>query len=371
MKAPSKKLQIALLSITGGVLLATLVTFAVLFVSYNRGEDTNNEDDMLARAQAASRAGNHPVAAGAYRRLIALNPFETKYRVEYAHALMRLRDFGELVSVTNKLGSDFVLTADERTVETALERGVAESLSGSNVQAVATFASVSNLNYYAVTPYLVQAQMKAGRMDLALATARTYVGRFPNGFLILQAAELSALAQRRDLLEEIREAALSLQGRRGIALAHYCDALLAWLKGDVQTLTEAIAVLNGEVKTPLSHFLALECAASGDNAVAVERALDELSQDEKPDSRLMTMARAVVKRFLAEHFPEKITLEHIERLTNAIYDRSRPDVDVLRLSLLAKSSRGVLLDSELKEALRLFPNDRGLAIIEKRQRRTN
>lgn len=371
MKESRKKLRIVILALTGGVLLATLATFAVLFVSYNRGEDTNNEDAMLAFAQAASGEGNHPAAAGAYRRLISLNPFEPKYRVEYAHALVKLRDFKELASVTNKLSEAFSLTADEQAVETALKRGVSEGIAGSNEQAVATFLSATNFNYFAVTPYLVQAFVKAGRLDLALGTAKTYVKRFPNGFLIQQAAELSALAHRQDLLDEVREAALSLQGRRGIALAHYCDALLAWQKGDAETLAESVAVLNGEVKSPLAQFLALECAANGDSAVAVERALDELSQEEKPDSRLMTMARAVVKRFLAEHFPEKITLEHIERLTTAVYDRNRPDVDILRLSLLAKSSRGVLLDSELNEALRLFPDDRGLAVIRQRQRRSN
>ncbi|MCQ2390315.1 MAG: hypothetical protein MJ240_02725 [Kiritimatiellae bacterium] len=371
MKSKNHKVKLALLLITGAVLLASFTTFTVLLLVYNRGEDVNNEDAVRASAERACREGNHPAAVKLYRRLISLNPFEQRYQAEYQHALVRVRDFETLASTTNSGAVAFAFTKDELACEALIKKGVDLARAGSNTLAVTTFAEATNLNYFAATPFLIQAQLKASRPDQALTLARTYLTRFTSAALIQQTAELSAWAHRTDILEECRARALGTPGRLGIVLAHYCDALSAWQRGDEALLSEAITALNGEVKSPLARFLALECAANGDDAEAVERAFDEIVNSEESDSRLLEQARAVVKRYLSEHFPEKITLEHIQRLTNAIYDPQRPDVDILRLSILAKASRGVLLSSELDNALKLFPEDRGLQIIRKQQNSRN
>lgn len=369
MKSPGKKLKMTLLLMTGAVLFVSFASFAYLLVAYSRGGDANNEDVIRKQAEKAFQDGDFPTTVNLYRRLIALNPFEKRYQSAYLHALVGVRDFETLAAATNNLSEAFALTAREEAIEAALTRGSALARAGSNELAVVTFASVTNLNYVAATPFLIQAQAQCGRPDLALTIAQPYIQKFPLPPLVQQAAEWSALAHRQDLLDECRQRALAYPGRPGIVLAHYCDALTAWLADDAARLVESIAVLKGEVDSPLAHFLALEAASAGDDAAAVERAFDKTTEGMASGAPLVIQARAVVKRFLAEHFPQRITLEHIQRLTNAIYDPQRPDVDILRLSILAKASRGVLLESELNEALRLFPNDRGLQIIRRQQQK--
>ena len=362
-----KVVRRVLLSVTGAALLLSFASFAYLFFHYRRGDDGNNEDVLLTHAETARDAGEHPLAAELYRRLSALNPLEPAYREEYRHALVRMRNFSALAIVTN--GQDdaaFSLTEDERAVEAAIETGARLSRAGSNELAIAEFSSVTGLNYFAAMPFVIMSHVRGNRPDLALTLGRQYVARFPDANLIQQNAELAALAKRRDVVEECREAALRLRGQTGILLAHYCDALSAWLAGDGERLARQAAILHGEVKSPLARLVALEGAAQGDDAGLVILAFREIEQNELPGSRFMDHARAAVKHFLSRNFPSKITVNDLLRLTNAVYDPKHPDVDVLRLSILAKSSLGILQSDELQRALALFPDDRGLAIIRRR-----
>lgn len=368
MKNESRRvLRTALLLATGAVLLVSFVTFAALFFYYERGGDANNEDTLSAQAEAARLRGDPLSAVGLYHRLRALNPFEKKYEDCYLHALVGIRDFETLATATNSPSVAFALTDEEKSVEAALARGAELSRSQSNEQAAAAFASVTNLNYFAVTPFLVQAEAKAGRPDVALAVALDYTARFAHPHVLQQAAEWAALALRRDLVCKCRTRAFGVRGRRGISLAHYCDALVAWLDGSDDELAQSIGNLNGEIASPLARLMKLQCTAKDGTAEAVERAYDDAVAEEPEGSPVIRYARSVVKDFLSKRFPTKVTVDEIERLTSLIHDPKNPDVDILRLSLLVKSVRGTLLPQELENALRRFPNDRGLALIKDRQ----
>ena len=367
MITTNKGLKVALLLILGAVLLASFVTFGILFFVYQRGDDAHNEDTILAQAEEARDRGDPLVSAALYNRLMALNPFEKSYQDAYLHALVSLRDYETLATVTNGSSTVLVLTEEEKTVEAALNRGVAFANGNSNELAVAEFASVTNLNAFSATPYLIQAQVKAGRPDLALTIALDYTARFPHPHVIQQAAEWAALARRRDLVCEFRARALRVRGRIGLTIARYCDALVAWLDDNDEELSKAVKDLNQDISTPLAKLLVLRHTAHTGTAANVEQAYDAAVEGEPEGSRVVRLARASVKGFLASNFPNKVTLDEILRLTTLINDPKDPDVDILRLSILAKAVRGTLLKQELENALRLFPNDRGLIRIRQQQ----
>lgn len=364
-----KALKVTLLLLLGIVLVGSFATFAILFCSYERGDDSLNEDTLYAQAKDALATGNSPVAAEIFHRLVALNPFEKRYEDAYLHALVAIRDFETLATATNKPSLAFTMTEEEQAVEASINRGVNLLKCHSNELAVATFAATTNLNYFCMTPFLVQALASDGRISLALSTALAYTEKFPHPGVLQQATEWSALSRRRDLLCTCRARALTVRGRVGITLAHYCDALIAWLDGSVEGLVKALDDLNGEVKTPLTHLMKLQCAAMIGTAEAVEQAYDETVQGSDEGSQLVSLARAAVKGFLSSHFPSKVTIDEIQRLTTLILDPKNPDVDILRLSILVKSVRGTLLPQELDDALRRFPNDRGLLKIKNREAR--
>ena len=367
MKKNSKTVKVALLLITGAVLVASFATFGILFFTYERGDDAHNEDTLAARAAEARSNGDFLTAAALYNRLMALNPFEKQHETDYLHALVGLRDFETLAAATNGASTAFVLTDEEKAVEAALARGAALANCQSNELAVAAFASVTNLNAFSVTPFLIQAQAKAGHPDLALSIALDYTARFPHPLILRQAAEWSALARRRDLVTTCRDRSLRVRGRTGISVAHYCDALLAWLDGKDDELARAVKDLNGEIASPLTRLLTLQCTARDGTAEAVEKAYDEAVAGEPANSAIVRQARAAVKSFLASRFPTKIKLDEIRRLTSLINDPANPDVDILRLSLLVKAVSGTLLKRELEDAIRRFPNDRGLLLISRQQ----
>lgn len=370
MASKSRKiLKTTILALTTVVLLGTFATFAVLFFSYQRGDDENNEDAICAQAEKAVRDGDPLAAMALYHRLMALNPFESRYENAYLHTLMAARDFETLAAATNGSSTVFAPTAEETAVEAAIARGVELLNCRSNELAVATFASVTNLNAFSVTPFLVQALASAGQPELGLTVARDYTARFPHPAVLLQALEWSALARRRDLVDECRTRALRIRGRVGLSLARYCDALAAWLDDNDAELSRTIKDLDGEIPTPLARLLLLRHAAQTGTAETVERAYDAAVAGEPANSRVISLARNAVKVFLANHFPNKVTLDEILRLTALINDPENPDVDILRLSILAKHVRGTLLKQELEEALRRFPNDRGLLRIRDQQAR--
>lgn len=149
------------------------------------------------------------------------------YENKNGHGIVRGWDFQTLAAATNGASTAFVLTDEEKAVEAALARGAALANCQSNELAAAAFASVTNLNAFSATPFLIQAQAKAGHPDLALSIALDYTARFPHPYILEQAAEWSALARRRDLVATCRDRALRVRGRTGISVAHYCDALLA------------------------------------------------------------------------------------------------------------------------------------------------
>lgn len=362
-----KRLKITLLVLTGLILLGSFTTFTVLFFAYERGEDAHNEDALRTQAEEAMKAGDPLTASTLYQRLIALNPFEPGYEDAYRHTLMAIRDFDALAAATNHNDQVFVMTEEEKSVEAALTRGAELIACHSNDLAIATFASVTNLNAFAVTPFLIQAQAKAGKPDEALTTALGYTARFPQPGILRQAAEWSALARRRDLVEECRTRALRINGRIGLSLAHYCDALIAGLDGKLDDMTQAMNDLNGEIDTPLAKLMKLQCAANGGSAKDVENAYDEAMRGEAEDSAILPLARDSVKVFLSKNFPSKVTVDEILRLTALIDDPEHPDVDIVRLSLLAKAAKGTLLPLELEQALQRFPNDRGLLTIKRQQ----
>ena len=367
MSKPNKGLKVALLLITGAVLLASFITFGILFFAYQRGDDTHNEDTLLAQAEEARDRGDPLAAAALYNRLMALNPFEKSYQDAYLHSLVGLRDYEALAAATNGSTTVITLTEDEKAVEAALDRGVALAGCHSNELAAAAFASVTNLNAFSATPYLIQAHVKAGRPDLALTIALDYTARFPHPHIIRQAAEWAALARRRDLVCECRARALRVRGRTGLTVARYCDALVAWLDDNDEELSRSVKDLNNEISTPLARLLVLRHTAHSGTAANVEQAYDAAVEGEAEDSHVVRLARATVKGFLASRFPSKVTLDEILRLTTLINDPKDPDVDILRLSILAKAVRGTLLNRELEDALRKFPNDRGLQRIRQQQ----
>ena len=363
-----KKKTIVFIAV-GGILVLTFSFFAVLLVKFHRGADPNNEDAVLAEAQAASERDDPPAAVGAYRRLTALNPFNEEYAHAYAHALVRVRDFNALAAYTNKHPMTVELTEGERRTEELIDRSAYMESLGSNAVSVATLVEATNINYYAATPLLIAMYVRDGRLDLALDAARPYIRRFPRPRLLVSVADWCALAKRIDLLAEIRAAMPKGAGHFQLVFAYYCDALEAWDKGDAAALVKAMNAVGTDIRTPLARLLKLEAASSGDDAGRVELAYRSLR--EAPSLYDFPMrGKMAVKRFIAAHFPKgKFSITALGQLADLVMEDGDVDLDLLRVSLLAKMAKNTLSQFDIDKARKQFPDDKGIQIICEQYRR--
>ena len=361
----SKGKKIALAAI-GSAIALSFAVFAVLFVRYDRGGDPNNEDEILARAKLAEEQDDPPTAAECWRRLVMLNPFNDEYVRRYYHSLVRLRDFETLSDYTNNTPVKVELTEEEKAVEQLIAHGIELESVNSNDLAVACFMEATNLNYYAAAPYLIDGEVRKGDIVAALDDAREYIKRFPRPSMVLHTVEWFALADRPDLIEEMRQMMLSSDngnGFAGLVLDYYCVALSAWLKGDKEALAAALGKIGHDaVGTPVARIMALESAADGDDPRLVLDAFHKLivspSVFDFPER-----GRRAVKRFVAVHFPDKLPIHDLGRLADLVLNNGGEDVELRRVSLLARQVEGTLHDYMIAHAEQLYPDDKGIKAI--------
>ena len=353
------------LTAIGSALALSFVVFGVLFIRYDRGGDPNNEDKIRKLAQRAEADDNPPLAAHCWNRLMALNPFEQEYKRKYYHALVRMRDFDSLAAYTNEMPVSAEFTADEKAIEELLFRGLTLERAHSNELAVACYVQATNLNYFAAAPFLIDCHARSWDFGSALHVARSYLKRFPSPELALRTAEWSALADRPDLIEETRQVIPAESGYSGIMLGYYCDALAAWLKGDKAALAAALDLIGPDVfKTPLFRLMTLESAADGDDPTRVAIAYQLLAGAPRFFDFFPARAQAAVKRFVSAHFPDKLPVSQLEHLADLVLDNGHyDDLELLRVSLLAKLSNKTLSEIALAHAEELHPGDKGLKVI--------
>lgn len=365
------KAKTIVLLVVGGILALTFSVFGVLLFKFNRGADPNNEDAVLAEAKAAETADDPPRVADAFRRLTALNPFNKEYERAYYHALVRVRDFDSLAAYTNEHPVQVEFTDGERRIESLINWSIHMESLASNAVAVAALMEATNLNYYATTPLLVSAYVRNDRIDLALDAARPYIRRFPRPGLLVNVAEWCTLAKRADILDEVRSALPQGAGHLQLVIAYYCDALEAWDKGDSAALSKAIEAVGADIRTPLAQLLKVEAASSGDDADRVEFAYREL-REAPPVFDFPLRGKLAVKRFIAAHFPEgKFSIAALGKLADLVMEDGVKDVDLVRVSLLAKMASNTLAEFDLVRAQRQFPDDKGIQLICEQQRRKN
>ncbi len=354
--------KFALIAI-GSALALSFVVFGILFIRYDRGRDPNNEDSIRALARQAEAEDNPPLAAYCWRRLITLNPFEKEYVRPYYHALVRMRDFKTLVAYTNDLPVATELTADEKAIEELLYQGATYENANSNELAIACYVKATNLNYFAATPFLIDCHARRGRFGEALHIARPYVKRFPSPAMALRTAEWCALANRPDLIEETRKT-ISTESHAGIVFGYYCDALLAWKKEDAAGLAKALEAIGSDsIKTPVLRMMLLESAAAGDDPTRVTIAYQRLAAAPRFFDFFPVRAQAVVKRFIATHFPDKLPISDLGSLADMVLEDGHQDIELLRVSLLAQLESDKLSEFTLSRAEQRYPGDKGLKVI--------
>lgn len=363
------KKKTIVLVVVGGILVLTFALFGVLLLKFNRGADPNNEDQILAEARAAEERDDPPQAAGCYRRLVALNPFKKDYVRSYYHALVRVRDFASLAAYTNAYPAQTEFTERERRTEALINWSAHMESLGSNAVAVAALLEATNHNYYAAVPLLISAYVRNDRFDLALDAARPYIRRFPRPSLLVNTAEWCTLAKRADLLPEIRAAVPKGTGHFQLVFAYYCDALEAWDKGELAALAKAMDAVGTDIRTPLARLLKLEAAASGEDADRVDFAYREL-REAPPLFDFPMRGKLTVKRFIAAHFPKgKFSIAALGKLADLVMEDGVADIDLVRVSLLAKMASNSLAEFDLVRAQRNFPDDKGIKLICEQQRR--
>lgn len=353
------------LTVIGGALAFSFVVFIVLFAKYDRGGDPNNEDALLALAQKAEDRDDPPAAADYWGRLVSLNPFKEEYKQNHFHALLRCRNFGGLMAYTNTMPLATSLTPEERHFEDLLTDIGKHIATGALDRARADLLEATNINYFAATPLLVDLEVRQGRVPAALMTVRPYIKRFPIPRLLVFAAEWCALIPRVDLIPEIRAACPANTRFSSVAFNYYCDAIEAWVKGDTNTLANAKSLKTDDYfRTPLSKLIRVEAAALGDDPKRVEIAYKELRYEE-PFLDFHARGRRAVKNFIASHFPDKLPILQLGELADLALSYGEPDVDLLRVSLLAKFANDTLLEVNLAEAEQRFPTDKGIGLIRK------
>ncbi len=358
MKVSAK--SIVLITI-GSVLTLSIVIFGVLLLKANRKGDFNNEDALLKLARAAVGRDDPPAAALYFHRLTKLNPFNDGYQDAYFHALVRMRDFRTLDAYTNAHPVKVSVSAEAVELEKLIAEGRGHLAQGSNDLAVAVFEQATNLNYFAATPELVDGELRRGRFAEALDILRAYSGRFKEPRLFVQGAELSALARRPDLIGEFASR-FPASGRPSVAFGLYCDALAAWVRGDLLESDVYLRQIKGEVVTPFAKLIALEVSCAGHDPDRVNLAwIDFLPDAEFLDFRYR--GEIAVKAFVAAHFPDKAPIGALGTLADEVLKSGARDVELTRVSLLAKFAAKTLLPRHLEVAEASFPADRGIRLI--------
>ena len=358
------------MTVIGGVLALSFLVFLVLFAKYDRGGDPNNEDALLKLARKAAEKDDPPLAAEYWRRLVSLNPFNEEYKKEHFHALLRVRDFLGLVAYTNSLPLEASLTADELRFEDLLTKADKFAADGAIDKARACYTEATNLNYYAATPLLIDLEVRQGRLAEALDLSRPYIRRFPIPRLLVFSAEWCALAKRDDLIPEIKAACPANTKFSSVAFDYYCEALVAWVKSDTNTLATAKALTTDDYfKTPLSKLMRVESASLGHEPELVAAAYEDLrGMDQSlkhPFLDFLQRGRLAVKNFVAAHFPDKLPLAQLAHLADLVLADGEPDLDLLRVSFMAKLDNNSLNERDLEAAEKRFPNDKGLKLIRK------
>lgn len=365
-----RKAKVTALTTVGGVLALSFVAFLALLLKYCRQDDPNNEDELVRQAEAAERADDPPKATLLRRRLLKLNPFDEGYREKYIRALVRMRDFDRLTSLTNSGVGKVELTASEAELERLIRRGSELVLGGSNAEARVAFAAATNLNYYAAAPFLIDVEARLGRVGVAYRDARDYLARFCEPLLLFRAAEWGAAMGRSDLIDELAKAGEKLPARPANVFGYYSEALKAWIAGDGAALKKSLAAIPNEVKTAMARMMALEVACAGDDAYAVETRFREL-RERLPYLDFDLRGRVAVKRFVSDHFPSKLPIDRLGSLAELVQENAEPDVDMARVSLLAKLAAKTLDRFELDRAVRLFPDDRGIRLLKEEYERAS
>lgn len=345
----------------GGIVLLSIVAFVLLLWRSNRQGDVNNEDVILKLAKQAEAEDNPAAAALFYGRLVQLNQFKTEYKDAHYHALVRARDFQVLAAYTNERPVATTFTPQEWEFENELAKGWQLELRGSNEQALVVFEQATNLNYYAATPELVDCNLRLGRLAEALRIIRGYTAKFQVPRFVIMGAELCALASRGDLVPEFAER-FPASGRPGMIFRLYCDALIAWTKGDGKSAYAQFKEVRSEIKTPLSRMLLLDGACAGDDAQEVQLAWIELMA-QPPFLDFPQRGKLAVKSFIARHFPDKLPIADLGMLADELLKLDEPDLEVLRVALISRLAKKTLLPSHLDAADRAFPGDKGLAMI--------
>lgn len=360
----SLRKKIALTAI-GSAIALSFVVFAVLLFRYDRGDDPNNEDEILARAMQAEADDNPPLAAQCWRKLVLLNPLNEEYVRRYYHSLVRLRDFKTLAEYTNNSPVKVELTEDERKFEQLIVHGIELEAVNSNDLAVACFIEATNLNYYAAVPYLIDGEVRRGAIGEALDDAREYIRKFPRPTMVLHTVEWYALADRPDLIDETRQMLAGADaGYDEILIDYYCAALSAWIKGDNTTLAATLHKIGYDtVKTPVARMMAVESAANGNDPKLLVEAFHALISS-PPMFDFHERGRRAVKRFVAAHFPDKLPIRELGKLADlAISSSGGDDLELLRVSLLSKQADGTLHDFMISHAEHLYPDDNGIKAI--------
>ena len=361
MEPKVKKLVLAAI---GSAIALSFAFFAILFVWYDRGGDPNNEDEILALAKQAVEEDNPPLAAECWRRLTMLNPFNKEYSRRYCHSLLRLRDFETFSAYTNSTSASVEFTEEEKQIEHLIAQGIELVAAGSNELAVACFMDATNLNYFAAAPYLIDAEARRGDIVAALDDAREYIKRFPRPAMVQHTMEWLALADRIDLIEDARRNLLSAnRSFNSLVLDYYCAALIAWVQGDKDALFRALGkVGNNVVDTPVLKIMALESAADGNDPIRVAELFHDLFTF-PPLFDFQERGRRAVKRFVAMHFPDKLPIAELGRLANLVLNNGGEDVEMRRVSLLARLVEGTLQDYMIAYAEQLYPDDKGIKAI--------
>lgn len=295
---------------SAGAVIATAVFFGALAFMTMRTPETTREDELLTQAQNAEVTDDAPFVEECYAALAALAPGNERYRYLHYHALVRVRDFKALAAYTNSLPVSTEFSPEEWRIEELLAAAWQNAIACSNATAIALYEEATNLNYYAATPYLVTAFMAAGRLDNALDTARAYIRRFPDKSVLVQAADLAALAAQRQILDEVRGGAATGDSAFDSSFRSYCDALDAWIRDDRDAMRRAIGRVSKEIATPTTALLRIEAAI---DKTSLEEACARLLEF-PPLLDYRERAASALRNFIAAHFPGDLTSEEAERL---------------------------------------------------------
>ena len=233
-----------------------------------------------------------------------------------------------------------------------------EQQDGSDEMIESLLKQAVETNYYVGTPLLADFYFARCRFEDALAVMEPYLKTIDDLNLYLETAESYVFTNRPEELKRL-EQKLRQESGYLLLIADYCNALIAYQEDEDGERAGAVRNFANLISSPLFRFIRLSMAVKQNSFNEILSLANELFYY-PPFYDLHDRALVLCMNYLIEQMRQKENQNDPSRMAALakILEVHMPDNRLLTdIILCEKCKKGQAKESELREALKLFPDD--------------